>query len=437
MCSLSCDMKYYSTNNQLHPVNLREAILRSIAPDGGVYMPDAIPVIPNALFKNIPDMSLPEIAYVVATTMFGSEINPAKLNDIVKETLTFPIPLVEVSHNRFALELFHGPTGSFKDVGARFMARVVEYLLDQSPITDSRLNVFVATSGDTGCSVGHGFAGIHNVNVFIFHPKGRLLRVPHETFRSPASNIHPIGIRGTFDDCQRIVKEIYTDPELNRNINITSANSINIARLLPQMFYYFHAYARLLAMNEHTGKIAIATPCGNLGNLTAALFSHQMGLPVNRIIAAGHDNERLWGSISSGRLEVSNFNSKALSTNVARINSLFHTNPSLADLIECHTFNDEQIAGSITDTYRETGYLMDRNTAMACRALNQSLKPDETGVFLATAHPGKYAVQLKKLLGDNIGLDCSEKQKRNTKVDEPALPPLFPAVKRYLLENII
>lgn len=431
-------MEYYSTNNRQNIVGLREAILRSIAPDGGVYMPNAIPVIPQALFNNIPDMSLTDIAYVVATTMFGSDISPADLNDIVKETLTFEIPLRPVGRDRYALELFHGPTNSFKDVGARFMARIVDYIIKQDGPCSGSINVFVATSGDTGCAVGHGFAGLRNVNVFILHPKGRLLRVPHESFSSPASNIFPIGIRGTFDDCQRLVKEIYTDAELNRSMNITSANSINIARLLPQMFYYFHAYARLLALNPEIGQIAIATPCGNLGNLTAALFSRQMGLPVNRIIAAGHDNERLWGTISSGRLEVSNFNSKALSTNVARINSLFHSSPTLSDLIECHTFNDEEIADQIKTIYAESGYLMDRNTAMACRATNLSLRPGETGVFLATASPEKYAKQLFELLGDDIGLKRSEPESRQQhKINEPTLPPLFPALRRYLLENKI
>ncbi len=206
---------------------------------------------------------------------------------------------------------------------------------------------------------------------------------------------------------------------------------------IPQMFYYFHAYARLLALNPEIAKIAIATPCGNLGNLTAALFSHQMGLPVNRIIAAGHNNERLWGTISSGRLEVSNFNSKAMSTNVARINSLFRTTPAMAEMIECHTYNDEAVADQIRKVYAESGYLMDRNTAMASRAIDHSLQPGETGVFLATASPEKYAVQLIGLLGDGIKLKAPEPESRHHKIDEPTLPPLFPAVRRYLLENKI
>lgn len=427
-------MKYYSTSNPLHPVSLREAILRSIAPDGGVYMPDKIPLIPQALFKNIQDMSLTDIAYVAATSMFGSDIAPETLNNIVKETLVFPIPLVRLSDNIFALELFHGPTGSFKDVGARFMARIVEHLMEQSGI--KKLNVFVATSGDTGCAVGHGFAGIKNVNVYIFHPKGRMLRVPQASFKSPAPNIIPVSIRGSFDDCQRIVKEIYTDPELNRHLNITSANSINIARLLPQTFYYFHAYARLLDEVKKPGKITIATPCGNLGNLTAALFSYQMGLPIDRIIAAGHSNERLWGSIASGQLAVNTFNSKALSTNLARINTFMQNNPSIARLIECHTFNDTQIARQIVETYHSKNYVMDRNTAMACRALEENIADGQTGIFFATAHPAKYAAQLEKLLGGDVILpNTAPKTQRWKAPAEPTLPPLFPAIQRFLLDN--
>lgn len=429
-------MNYYSTNNPIHPVSLRDAILRSIAPDGGVYMPDRIPLIPEALFRNIRDMSLTEIAYIAATSMFGSDIPPETLNNIVKETLPFDIPLVNVAENLYALELFHGPTGSFKDVGARFMARVVEYMLEESDADKKTLNVFVATSGDTGCAVAHGFAGIRNVNVYIFHPKGRMLRVPKETFLSPAPNIIPVSLRGSFEDCQRIVREIYTDPELNRQLNITSANSINIARLLPQTFYYFHAYARLLNRIEKPGNIVVSTPCGNLGNLTAALFAYQMGLPITRIIAAGRSDERLWGNISSGQLTVNAFNSKALSTNLARINAFISNNPSMASLIECHTLNDARIAEEIIDTYNKYGYVMDRNTAMACNALNQGLAKDETGIFLATAHPAKYAAELQKLIGKTVNMpEQNQETVHHDKHNEPTLPPLFPAVRRFLLDN--
>lgn len=431
-------MYYYNTSNPTQRVDLSEAVLHCIAADGGVYMPTQIPLIPYALFKNIPDMSLTEIAYVVATTMFGSEINPGKLNEIVKETLNFQIPLVELGAKRYAVELFHGPTGSFKDIGARFMARIVDYLINGTGSTATRLNVFVATSGDTGCAIAQAFAGLKNVNVNILYPKGQLLRIPQHSFASDAPNIYPIGIRGTFEQCQALVKQIHTDPELIRTMNITSANSINIARLLPQIFYFFHAYARLKQANEKVDNIVIATPCGNLGNLTAALFSFQMGLPITRIIAAGHDNERLWGSFSSGSLKVNAFNAKAMSTNIERINSLLSRNPALADKVECQTMTDTRIDRQIIETFERYGYLMDRNTAMACAALEQGIRPEETGIFLATASPDKNASHLVDLLGNDLNLCLLPPEKserlRSWKPD-PTLPALFGAVKRHLLDN--
>lgn len=432
-------MKYYSTSDTSHRVGLDKAVLHCIAPDGGVYMPDAIPLIPKALFNNIPDMSLNDIAYVVATTMFGSDITASQINDIVKETLSFQIPLVKVAPNRYALELFHGPTGSFKDIGARFMARIVGRLLENNGLKGERINVFVATSGDTGSAVANGFAKVPNTEVFILHPKEAHLRVAAESFIAPASNIHPIKIRGSFEQCQQLVKEIYTDPELNKAMNITSANTINIARLLPQIFFFFHAYAQLKRTGETKSKIAIAAPCGNLGNLTAALFSLQMGLPVNRIVAAGRDNDRLWGSISSGALKVNDFNSKALSTNVARINSLFAANPDLANIVECQTFTDSDIDRIIVDTFHSTGYLLGRNSAMAYAALDQSISPDEAGIFLATVSPEHHIENLTKLLGESLPfcpVKAAPHPDRSSQRAEPALPPLFGAVKRHLLDHI-
>lgn len=428
-------MRYHSTSNTEQNVGLHDAVLRSVAPDGGVYMPDFIPLIPRALFNHIPEMSLHEIAFVVGNTLFGTDIPAETINSIIRETLTFDIPLVKVDDNIFALELFHGPTGSFKDVGARFMARLVKHLTETETSTGPTINVFVATSGDTGCAVSHGFAGIKGLRVFVFHPKGNLLRVPHSSFRSPSFNIIPVGLRGSFDDCQAIVRRIYNDPELNRRMNITSANSINIARLLPQTFYYFHAYARLLSQCENPGKIVISTPCGNLGNLTAAIFSLQLGLPIDRILAAGHDNERLWGVIMDQRLTLNDFNSNAMSTNLARINDLISANKSLADIIECHTYNDSLVAEQIVNTYRRSAYLMDRNSAMACRALGESLRPGESGIFLATAHPEKYAVRLRELLGNDILAGDTAYGTDRTIPSETILPALFPAVKRFLLEQ--
>lgn len=433
-------MQYYSTNSTDTFVSLREAILRSLAPGGGVYMPQSVPVIPPALFRNISDMSLTDIAYVAGSVLFGSDIPQATINDIVKQTLDFDIPLVRVSPSMFALELFHGPTGSFKDVGARFMARLVDYFVNSERSHGGKINVLVATSGDTGCAVAHSFAGIDNVNVFILRPKGKLLRVPSDHFLSPASNIIPISIRGTFEDCQQLVRQAYADDKLYDRLNLTSANSINIARLLPQTFYLFHAYARLLEHTDsRTSQFVMSMPCGNLGNLTASLFALQMGIPVSRIIAAGHGDERLWGYIRHGQLAVSDFNSRSLSTNLARINRFIMTNPDMASKIECHTYNDDDINGQIRRTYDESGYLMDRNTAMACRALAEGLHEGETGVFLATADPAKYNTQLKHILGSDAKLPQLPSVIATAKDRETdngvTLPPLYSSLRNFLIDN--
>lgn len=378
-------MRYYSTNDRYNEVSLRKAIMQSVASDGGVYMPDRIPVIPRALFNHIPEMSLREIGYVAATTLFGSDIEASDLNSIINDTLSFEIPLRQVTPTIYALELFHGPTGSFKDVGARFMARLVEFY-NSGNDGGSPVNVVVATSGNTGNAVADAFTGIENVNVIIFHPRNTHLYHTAHGSRGSVRNIYPIGINGTFEQCQLIVKQIYADAELNERMHLTSANSINIARLLPQTIYFFHAYARLAELGLTTDGMTIATPCGNLGNLTAALFAKQMGLPLQRIIAAGRNNERLWGSIQDGLLSVTAFNNRALATNLARINNLITGNGELADIIRCHTFTADEISTQIADARERFGYLMDYRSAMAFKSLADASYTTPC-VFLATARP--------------------------------------------------
>lgn len=426
-------MRYFSTNGSQKSVDLCEAVTRSFAPDGGVYMPLSIPHIPNALFKNIEAMSLTDIAYVVASTLFGSDIEPTLINDIVKATFTFEIPLVKLSDRIYALELFHGPTHTFKDVGARFMARVIDYFRKQGKMPPGPINLLVATQGDTGYAVAEAFANMKDVRVYIFHPTDSRLRVPEHVMHSVASNVVPVEVRGTLDDCQELVRRAYEDEELNKRLNLTSANSINIARLLPQTIFYFYAYARLKALGEPTDKIVISMPCGNLGNLTAALFAKQMGLPVNRIMAAGRGHERLWGEMQGGLLEVNHFNQRALSTNLARINNLMQHNPSLSGVVDCHTYSYDEIAEQISLAYSASHYLMDRNTAMASRAVMENLKEDEVGVFLATAHPEMYADKLHEILGINFISDTP--QRRNFKDRSAPLSPTLPAVKHFLLAN--
>lgn len=428
-------MRYYSTNGSGESVDLQEAVLHSFAPDGGVYMPTSIPVLPRAVFNNISDMSLTDIAYVVCSALFGSDIEVELINDIVKDTLRFELPMLRMSENMLALELFHGPTGTFKDIGARFLANIIGYFLKNNSKTDGVVNLLVATKGDTGSAVSSAFANMPGVNVFIFHPSGKELRVPEHITPVMAPNIIPVEVRGTLEDCQTIVRQAYEDDELNARLHLTSANSINIARLLPQTFFFFIAYARLKAMGINTDKLVVSMPCGNLGNLTAALLSKKMGLPIRRFMAAGIGQERLWGEMQGGLLSVNHTKRKALSTNLSRINNLIENDASLSQLVDCYTYNDNEIAEQISLMRSAHNYVMDRNTAMACRAVTENLKSDEVGVFLATAHPAMYASRLKEILGINLLSSSSVRQRLFVDRYAP-ISPTLPAVKHFLLDSV-
>ena len=252
-------MRYYSTNKQAPVVTLAEAVVKGLAPDNGLYMPEKIHVLPDAFFKNIGEMTLQEISYVVANTLFGEDVDSEMLRNIVYDALNFEIPLVKVDDNKYTLELFHGPTLAFKDVGARFMARMLGYF--NSVNDDKRpVNVLVATSGDTGSAVANGFLGVEGVRVFVLYPSGKVSAIQESQFTTLGENVFAIEVNGTFDDCQALVKKAFLDEELNSQHKLTSANSINIARFMPQMFYYFYAYAQLAKKDENLDSIVVSVP---------------------------------------------------------------------------------------------------------------------------------------------------------------------------------
>lgn len=427
-------MRYYSTNRSQKSVDLCEAVTRSFAHDGGVYMPLSIPQIPDAIFNNISAMSITDIAYVVGSTLFGSDIEPSLINEMVRQTFNFDIPLVPISDHTYALELFHGPTRTFKDIGARFMSQMISYFIGDSKLKAGPICLLVATQGDTGYAVAEAFANMPGVKVFIFHPSDNAFRLPEHMMHHMASNVISVEIRGTLDDCQELVRRAYEDEQLNTKVNLTSANSINIARLLPQTFFYFYAYARLKAMGEKTDNIAVAMPCGNLGNLTAALVAKQMGLPVKRIMAAGRGHQRLWGEVDKGSLTVNHFNQRALGTNLARINALMDGNPGLSDAVDCYTYDDNDVDNQISLMYSANHYVMGRNTALGSRAMTENLKDGEVGVFLATDHPEMYAAHLNSLLGLCIPVDSPTRRQHRDRV--APLSPTLPAVKHFILEHI-
>lgn len=390
-------MKYYSTTGQSPEVTLEQAVVKGLAPDRGLYMPERIERLPEGFFRNIGNLTFHEIACEVAAAFFGEDIPRADLDGIVKDTLAFPTPLVEVTPDIYSLELFHGPTLAFKDVGARFMARLLRYFITRSG--DGRLvHVLVATSGDTGSAVANGFLGVEGISVHVLYPKGKVSAIQECQFTTLGRNVTALEIDGNFDDCQRLVKSAFLDSELNERLLLTSANSINVARLLPQTFYYFNAYAQLQRMGKTDRPVVVSVPSGNFGNLTAGLIAHRMGLPISRFIAANNANDIFFRYLQSGvytpapsKATIANAMDVGDPSNFARILDLYgHDHGRISSLIAGATYSDPLIARTIAECKAETGYTLDPHGAVAYRALRQMMLTGETGVFLETAHPAKF-----------------------------------------------
>lgn len=398
-------MKYYSTNRQTPEVSLKEAVVKGLAADNGLFMPEKIQKFSPAFFETIQNLSFQEIAFEVALKFFGEDIPESKLREIVFDTLSFDCPVVQVTRNIYSLELFHGPTLAFKDVGARFMARLLNYFLGNR---DKKVNVLVATSGDTGSAVANGFLGVEGIHVYVLYPKGKVSTIQESQFTTLGQNITALEIDGTFDDCQHLVKTAFLDNELNEKLVLTSANSINVARFLPQSFYYFNAYARLKQMGILDGKeLVFSVPSGNFGNLTAGLFAREMGLPVARFIAANNANHVVYDYLKTGdylpRASVETFANAmdvGAPSNFARILDLYNQNHKLiSDLIAGYWYSDKQIGTIVKSVFSKYNYLCDPHGACGFQALEESLKDNQTGVFLETAHPAKFTETMEKMIG--------------------------------------
>lgn len=398
-------MQFYSTNRQSPKVALQEAVMDGLAHDGGLFMPERIPAIPRAFFNNIGEMGIREIAYVVANMILGEDIDSADIKRIVSETFAFDVPLAKLDDQVFSLELFHGPTLAFKDVGARFLARVISHY---GLGNDEKVKVLVATSGDSGGAVANGFLNIPGVEVYVLYPSGALSAVQRAQFSIPNSNVFPIEVIGTFDDCQRLVKTAFTDKELiNAPFRLTSANSINICRLLPQTFYFFHAYAQLKHLHPETKDVVISVPCGNLGNLTAGLLAWKMGLPVKRFVVANNRNSVTVDYLSTGEFSpkrvvrtIANAMDVGNPSNIHRILDIFGGDfNSLTTLLKGFSYSDQEIAGAMADVYSIYHYLLDPHGATAYLALRDALTPGEFGIFLETAHPSKFPRAVQEATG--------------------------------------
>lgn len=435
-------MQYYSTNKNAPATGFREATIRGQAPDKGLYFPESIPRIEASLLENINNLSLEEIAFRVIRPYVGDAIDAESLYRIVSETIQFPIPLVRVNGDIFSLELFHGPTLAFKDIGARFMSRCLGYFTRQAG-TSRTITVLVATSGDTGGAVAHGFYGVEGVNVVILYPSGKVSPVQEKQLTTLGKNIHALEITGSFDDCQQIVKQAFTDPDLTSSLFLTSANSINVARWLPQQFYYFFAYRQWIS--EYPGlQPVISVPSGNFGNICAGILAMQSGLPVRHFIAACNVND-----VVSDFLETEEWKPKAAvptlsnamdvgnPSNFVRILEIFnHQFPELKSRLSSYTVNDAATLQTIRRVYDSRHYLLDPHGAVGYLALEHWLQqhPGEKGIFLETAHPVKFPEAVESVIGMPVEIPVSLQPLLQQQKKSSLLPAEYQAVKEFLLQ---
>lgn len=434
-------MELFSTQKQVEKVNLKEAVFKGLPDDNGLFMPTEIPEIPTTFFDTIDTLSFEEIAFQVSKTLIGDEIPEDDLKELVYDAVNFPAPTVEVEENIFCLELFHGPSLAFKDFGARFMSRLMSYYLKKE---SKKINVLVATSGDTGSAVAQGFLGMEGIEVTILYPSGGVSKSQELQLTTLGQNITALEISGVFDDCQALVKQAFLDKDLRKSMNLSSANSINIARLIPQSFYYFHSYAQLKKEGKLNGKeLVFCTPSGNFGNLCGGLIAQKMGLPVKNFIASTNLN-----NIVPTYLKTSTYKSKPSIATIS--NAMDVGNPSnFPRLVELHEgsyekvksnvsgafFNDEDTRKAMSQVYENKNYIMCPHTAIGYLGVKEHLKDNQVGVFLGTADPSKFADIVQEEIKTSVEIpqrlkDIINKNKVSIKMDKD-----FHGFKNWLLNN--
>lgn len=397
-------MKYISTRKQ-EETNIKTVILKGLADDGGLFMPEYIPQLDSEFFENLPNLSLQEIGFRVAKEFLGESISDENLKEIIDEVLNFEIPAIKISENIYSLELFHGPTMAFKDVGARFMARMMSYFSEGKP-----MKVIAATSGDTGSAVASGFFGVPGIEVYILYPKGKVSPLQEKQLTTWGGNIKALEIEGTFDDCQALAKQILSDEELNQKFTLTSANSINIARLIPQSFYYFWAFAQLQKLGK---PIVFSVPSGNFGNLTAGLFAKKMGLAIHHFVASTNANDIVPNYLETGIYTakssvqtISNAMDVGNPSNFERMKSLFDNDVSeFKREIDSYSFSDEETKNAMRKVRNDFGYTLDPHGAVAYLGFQKYLEKNNEeliGVLLETAHPAKFVEVVENVLKETI-----------------------------------
>ncbi len=399
-------MQFYSLNNQSPKVSFKEAVVRGIAPDRGLYFPEKITPLPDDFFENITALSEHKIAFKAVKQFVGDTLSDLELQQIIKEVLDFNLPLVSIDTNLAALELFHGPTMAFKDVGARFMARCLGSF---SKNENKKITVLVATSGDTGGAVANGFLGVSGVEVVILYPSGKVSEIQEKQLTTLGQNISALEVNGTFDDCQRMVKTAFVDADLQNQMQLTSANSINIARWLPQMFYFLFAYKQIQHLNK---KVVFAVPSGNFGNICAGMMAQKLGMPVHHFIAATNCNDTVPQFMKHGtytpkpsKATISNAMDVGDPSNFIRIRELYGNDfDRLSEQLTSYSFSDVATKSALKSLYENNGYVADPHGAVGYLGLKkyQQQYPDTYGIFLETAHPVKFLDTVEEVIGEKL-----------------------------------
>ena len=451
-------MQLYSTNDthQTQPFTFQEAVFKSLPDDKGLFMPESLPRLPASFFATIEARTFPDIAFKVAEALLSDEIPADELRSLIDDAINFDAPLVPLDNQVQVLELFHGPTLAFKDFGARFMARVMSWFLQRNP-QEQDVNVLVATSGDTGGAVAQGFLGVPGIRVTLLYPKGKVSDLQEKQLTTVGRNVTALEVDGTFDDCQRMVKQAFLDPDINRKLNLASANSINISRLVPQSFYYFHAYAQLKQQPSFSPdrELLFSVPSGNFGNLCGGLIAKRMGLPVQRFIASTNANDIVPQYLTSGEFAprpsvrtLSNAMDVGNPSNFARLQAFYQANPTpdaatlwntIKKEIVGKFYTDAQTREAIRAVYEQyDGYVMCPHTAVGYLGLRDYLREtdsDAYGVVLATAHPSKFLDVVEEAIEQTYPLPPAlqalvTKEKRAT-----PLKNQYEALKAFLLKN--
>ncbi len=430
-------MNYYSTNNKNVKVSLKEAVVQGLAPDNGLYMPEVIPTMSGDFFKTLHKKTFKQIALEVTENLIGNDLPKKDMERIVEHTIQFDAPLVEIEKDIYSLELFHGPTLAFKDFGARFLSGLLAYFAAQQ---NKEITILVATSGDTGSAVANGFLNVPGTNVIVLYPSGKVSLVQEKQFTTLGGNVQAIEVDGTFDDCQRIVKQCFLDAELNKKINLTSANSINIARLIPQSFYYFHAVAQIKDRNE----FVFSVPSGNFGNLTAGLLAKRMGLPIKHFVAATNTNDIVPVYLKTNQFTprpsvqtISNAMDVGNPSNFFRLLDLYDKNfGSLTHDITGYSFTDQQTNDVMRKVYSEKKYVLDPHGAIGYLGLTEYLKKDRnvSGIFLETAHPAKFQDVVSAAIGESIPLPSTLEKFMTGNKSTILMSSKFEDFKAYLLK---